>query len=947
MKSSQLPKKNLNLKLNRHNIITIACAAVLVFAHIAILFIIAQTWKYYAIYPSLFASGVGIVICAMAIIDIIFFVGFNNSDLLLKIVSSVLAVFLLIGGTVGSYYINRANKIVNNIFDEKSDKYETFSGVFVCYDKYNTIHDVKDLSGKRVGLLQETSNGITYLAKEVLSDAKIDYAQVDYKTNTELMTALIDGKVDAIAITSAYRTIYGNKDESSVSVTEPGETTETEDTGEETSETSEGTETDTIQIDQGDVSPFAIYMDNLIDFNPFEKELKVEKTKSTKNIATEPFNVLLIGYSRTDIGSPIGLADSIIVATINPQTYTVSMTSIARDSFVPVACYGGEYDKINSGRSTSRACFIETVRDFIGMDIDYYMELDYLGLVQIVNSIGGITINNPVAFELDGIYVPAGDNVFADGQMALQFCRERHHMPGGDFDRQQHQKEVIIAIARKLIESGDLTVALNAMDAASEWMSTDFTLSQLTSVFNLLLNTKNFTGLDTFDLVDFQNTRMTGNGGVMYYSYDMRLPLWVYLVYKGSYEESMNHIHNVMGDWDSVTQTKNISFSLDKKYEREELISYDYDEEYMFTPDPMPPFWATLVGLSESQAKAWAAANGVSLDINYIYKGEPGFDANAAETVVDQSVRYGALVSEYPYGSITVMGPDVVDESKMVPDFREHNYMKALSWGDTYGVNVKIEWDPNASGKEGDVISQSPKPYTLIEDLTDNKVTIVVKAGVYEIKFDANGHGKAPDSIEVMTGDKAVQLRVLDNIDRDDSGNGYIFKGWFTDPVKEEEGMRVTWSNEVSGNIRLYAHWEKVHEHKFGEWKTDEGKEPTCTADGSESRVCQDKECGKTETRVIPALGHDWKETGKQDATCEADGYIDYICNRCGETDKKILTALGHDFTDWTVTKPAEVDIAGEETGTCSRCGKTTTREIPPLEPETPPEGEQNQDNAG
>ena len=401
------------IEIKKNTIFTIIASALLVLAHVAILLIIIQSWRYYSIYPSLFGSIVGIVLCFMIIIDIIFFIGFNHKDLLLKIISTVMAILLLVGGTVGVYFLNKANSIVDSVLDDGKDKYETFSGVFTCYDKNNKFTSLSELSGKRVGMLVETTNGLTYLATNLLSKEKIDYATVDYKTNAELLQALIDGDVDAIVITSGYKSIYSAKE---------GQAEE-------------------------EISPFAKYMDNLIDFYSFEEEMKIDSNKTTKNLSKDPFNVLLIGYSRTDIGSSVGLADSIILATINPQTYTVSMMSIARDSFVPVACYGGELDKINSGRSTSRACFIETVENFIGMDVDYYMELDYLGLVQIVNTIGGVRITNPVDFTLDGIYVPAGTYV-ADGQQALQFCRERHHMPNGDFDRQQHQKEVIMGIPR-------------------------------------------------------------------------------------------------------------------------------------------------------------------------------------------------------------------------------------------------------------------------------------------------------------------------------------------------------------------------------------------------------------------------------------------------------------------------------------------------------------------
>lgn len=734
--------------------------------------------------------------------------------MILKVISCVLAVLLLIGGTVGTYYISRANTIVGNVLDDgKSDKYETFSGVFVCYDEYNKFTKIEDLAGKKVGLLLETSDGITYIASNMLSKAKVDYATVDYKTNTELMQGLIDGQVDAIAITSAYRTIYSNTSEE-----EP--------------------------------SPFAQYLDHLIDFANFEEDLKVTTTRRKKNISTDPFNVLLIGYSRTEIGSPVGLADSIILATINPQTFTVAMTSIARDSFAPIACYGGEYDKINSGRSTSRACFIETVENFIGMDIDYYMELDYLGLVQIVNAIGGITINNPVEFELDGIYVPAGENVFADGQMALQFARERHHMPGGDFDRQQHQKEVIIEIAKKLIGSGDITLALHAMEEASDWMSTDLSLSQLTGIFNMILNTKNNTGLDTFTLVDFQNSRMTGNGGLMYYSYDMHLPLWVYLIYQGSYDESMEHVNNVMGNFKTVNQTRNLFFSIDKEYERPTLISHNYSNTYMYTPDPMPAFWASLTDMSVSEASAWASANGVSLNIEYINPGDAEYNENLENMIISQSPRYGMLISDYRSGTVVAMAPNVLDESKQVPNFVGSSYSKAVSWAKQYGVPYSVDFDTDAEGEIGKVAAQTPKPYTRIDDV--DKLRIIVKAGVYEIYLDNNGHGNRLDPISIKTGDDPRDFPRLSDVK--ENGTTYRFEGWFTEP---KGGERVYSTDEVGGSGVVYAHWEDMgHEHSWEEWKTT--KEATCETGGQQQRKC--KTCGKEETRSTDALGHDWGE---------------------------------------------------------------------------------------
>ena len=890
IKAPEKPKS----KVSKQKIATIVASAILILAHVAILLAILWSWRYYSIQPSLFGSIVGIVLCAMVIIDIIFFVGFNHKDLALKIISTVMAVLLLAGGTVGSAALLKANNIVNNVLDDgKSDKYETFSGSFVYYKKnknHNSFSSLQDLSGKKVGMLTETSNGLTYIATNMLSKEKIDYATVDYQTNAEMMQALIDGDVDAIVITSAFRSIYKGVEENAEDVAE-------EEVVEEVSYEESNEEEDPTAVTSAvEESPFAKYLPDLIEFCTFEEDLKIDKQRSTKNLSTDPFNVLLIGYSRTDIGSTVGLADSIILATINPQTYEVSMTSIARDSFVPISCYGGALDKINSGRSTSRACFIETVENFLNM------ELDYLGLVQIVNTIGGIYINNPVSFTLDGIYVPAGERVFADGQMALQFCRERHHMPNGDFDRQQHQKEVIIEIAKAFVESGSVSLALKAMEEASEWMSTDMTLSQLTSVFNILLNTRNYTGLDTFDLVDFQNSRITGYGGILYYSMSMRLPLWVYLIYEGSYNEALDRVNNIMGNYQAVSQTRNMEFSLDDEYVRPDLTSTDYEHRFLYEPDPMPAYWASLEGLTQSQAMSWASANGVSLSVSIIKSTDPGYDKDYEGLVVEQYPRYGSLVSEYKSGSITVMGPSKIDENKQVPDFVDHNYSKAVAWAREHGVEYDIDFNTDVSGKVGDVVSQSPAPGTLIENVKVLK--LVVKAGTYTIKFNKNGHGRddnVPKDIEVVTGDGRTPFKDMDDVV--EGGDTYIFVGWYTSAGSD--GKRVYSTDDVSGNTTVYAHWKKKCNHNWGDWTVT--SEADCENDGERVRKCS--KCGEEETDTIYAYGHDFSVIIEQvDPTTESEGYILWGCSRCDKTYKEVLPKLEPEEPE-----PEEPDPEDEE----------------------------------
>ena len=855
-------------------------AILLGLAHIVVIIAVILSYKYYNIYPSIFISAIAIVILFLLIIDIILLVGMKHNDKGLKIIASVLAVLVLIGGSIGVYYIHQVNKAVSGVIDGNSNGSETISGMFVSYKReYPTL---KDMAGKSIGFLNEGTEGISSIATELLDKNKIDYGSVLYNSYIEMYQALLDDKVDLVVMQSGYRGMF-EKDEN---------------------------------------LGYEKYFDDTYDNYTFEGKITTEGRKNNKKIDTEPFNVLLIGWSRTEWGSTIGLADAIILATVNPQTYTVSMMSIARDSFVPIPCYGGASDKINSGRSTSRACFIETVENFIGKEVDFYMEADYDAIANIVEAIDGIWIYNPVAFELDGIEVPQG-YFQADGWQALEFCRERHHMPGGDFDRQQHQKEVILAIARKMVEEGDVSLALRAMQSASEDLSTDLSVNQLTSIFNMILNTKNYTGLDTFDLLDFHTLRITGSGGIMYYSYSMRLPLWVYLIYQGSYDESMNHVEEVMGNFKTIKQDNTFTFAANDPYEREPFTSEEYDSVFMYKPDPMPPYWADLTSMTMSEALSWAASNKVSLSVKNITVDDPKYVASMDGMVVDQSVRYGSLISEYGSGTITVMGTGEIDPDKQVPNFVGKDYTVAVRWANEHGVPFSIDFNTSTDGDAGKVRSQNYQPGTLIENVDTLK--LVVKAVVQEIKFNANGHGTAPETITVRTGESAKSFPSMANVTE---GNfTYTFNGWFT---SSSGGTRVTSSDQITGNATVYAQWTRTcYQHKMSDWTTTSAAD----CEHAEHQVRKCKNCDYKEERDVgSALSHSWNDgTQVSAATCTSPAVYEYTCGICGKKyQDNYGAALGHLWNDGTKISDATCDSPAIYEYVCQRegCGETYRGEV-------------------
>jgi uncharacterized repeat protein (TIGR02543 family) len=281
----------------------------------------------------------------------------------------------------------------------------------------------------------------------------------------------------------------------------------------------------------------------------------------------------------------------------------------------------------------------------------------------------------------------------------------------------------------------------------------------------------------------------------------------------------------------------------------------------------MPAYWAQLEGMSSADAMKWASSNGVSLSVTTIKSTDAGYDRSSEGLVVSQSPRYGSLISEYKSGSITVMGPAQIDPNKQVPDFIEHSYSRAKEWAKEHNIPYSIDFNTDVEGKVGDVVKQEPAAGTSIDKV--EKLKLVVKAGYQDISFNANGHGTAPGTISIKTGDDAKTFPSMSDVS--EGGKTYVFQGWYTSPGSD--GKRVYNSDEVSGNATVYAHWAEQHDHQ---WTTV--TEATCT----ESGVQKCSICGSE--RNTDSLGHDYQLTDSKAATTEADGYETYTCSRCGDS---------------------------------------------------------------
>ena len=178
----------------------------------------------------------------------------------------------------------------------------------------------------------------------------------------------------------------------------------------------------------------------------YEEIEQSEKRVETVRIEEkEPISILMLGVDERE--DDRGRSDTMIVLTVNPDLNNAKMISIPRDTRTEIIGYGTE-DKINhayafGGIEMSR----RTVENLLDIPIDYVVQVNMDSYKDIIDIVGGITIQNDFEFSYGGYDFPVG-TLSLDGEEALAYVRMRYEDPNGDFGRQQRQKQVIQSVVK-------------------------------------------------------------------------------------------------------------------------------------------------------------------------------------------------------------------------------------------------------------------------------------------------------------------------------------------------------------------------------------------------------------------------------------------------------------------------------------------------------------------
>ena len=196
-----------------------------------------------------------------------------------------------------------------------------------------------------------------------------------------------------------------------------------------------------------------------------------------KEIVVEPFTLLLLGIDQNE--GDKGRSDTIILLSVNPETKTTKMLSIPRDTRTEIIGRG-TIEKINHSYAYGGVKMtVDTVENFINVPIDYYATVNMASFSSIVDTVGGIEVENDMELKTKTHYFPKG-NVKLNGSEALAFSRIRYEDPRGDFGRQTRQRLVIQAIMAKAKNPKILLNINEVLDIAGDSIKTNMTSSDIT-----------------------------------------------------------------------------------------------------------------------------------------------------------------------------------------------------------------------------------------------------------------------------------------------------------------------------------------------------------------------------------------------------------------------------------------------------------------------------------
>ncbi len=280
---------------------------------------------------------------------------------------------------------------------------------------------------------------------------------------------------------------------------------------------------------------YAGNIDRVADvFDGLDAQTRPAPATPAQQVPDQPVTFLLVGsdtrVAATDGEAPSGRSDAIMIARFSGDRQHAQLISIPRDSWVDIP--GRGINKINAAYAFGGpSLLIQTVEQLTSVRIDHYLAIDFDGLIQVTDDLGGVEVvvaettnNGPYTF-------PAGVNQLS-GDEARWYLGQRYGLPGGDFDRVRRQQEYLRSLFTKLFSTNTFTDPGrldNALLAVTSAVAVDDTLGNR-DLFGLAYSMRGLRPDDVeFFTAPVLGTGMEGPSSVVYLDQSAGERMWAYL----------------------------------------------------------------------------------------------------------------------------------------------------------------------------------------------------------------------------------------------------------------------------------------------------------------------------------------------------------------------------------------------------------------------------------
>lgn len=558
-------------------------------------------------------TGIRIIAIIFFIIYFLLYVFINFLNLLRRkykglIISTIFSLLFILIFFIGSYYMNYVYSNINNM--QESEK--------ITYNIYLiTLKDTEFSSESKIGVISDKiDKDNNELSTKLYKKKNLKNEIVEYNDYIKMLDDLYNNVIDGAIVPGNYDTLFRNE---------------------------AGFEN--------------IVYDTKVIYEYSEKRQNEDLNIVSDKDFSEPLTFLFLGVDSEGDGLNANAAfngDTLMLMSFNPKTLSSVLLSIPRDTYVPIACNNNRYAKINSSAAYGTGCVISTINKFLDINIDYYVKINFKGVVDLVEAVGGVEVVVEAPTYMANAYGGKvceqnsdrqwGDKLVCinpglqvlNGEQALAYARCRHMYIGSDLDRVRHQQQVVEALANKVLHFNSIKEFQDILNAVSKNIATNMDTDTILSGYNVA---KNVLGnkLSGKDSLNIQKASLET------YSLNVYVPSQGRKTSaQGYYESSLEDIKkafNIVLGKETEEPIKTFSFSVNETYE---IYRPGKGKRTGQSGALLPSF----VGKSISEAQSFCNSNNINLEIKYVDSGSEHYNDQVAVGLIgDQSVHKDVLLS--------------------------------------------------------------------------------------------------------------------------------------------------------------------------------------------------------------------------------------------------------------------------------------------------------------